>query len=129
MTHPDRSNRRLKLTLVPRDESDDPSILDIVRQAVEDGLRNSVLGTVVSPKDVSDAPPAPHQPLGEHLETAAREAVERSLAKVIEEFQAAGKEPAFDPAKWAVQLSKVWAVVQKAKAAGVDLHISPDDAT
>jgi hypothetical protein len=30
-------------------------------------------------------------------------------------------------AQWAAQLSKVWSVIRKAKAAGVELHITPSE--
>ncbi len=119
MHDPNRSGRRLKVTLVLRDEKDDASILDIVRQA-------PVMGTP-SAQETPKTSPECHPPVDESLETAAREAVEEGLAKVIEEFRAAGKAPSFDPAKWAEQLSKVWAAVRKAKAAGVELHITPHE--
>ncbi len=124
MNDPDCPGRRLKITLVLRDEKDDPSILDIVRRAIEDGLRTTASGTLTTPKA---EPPERHSPVGEKLEDAAREAIEEALAKVIEQFQTAGKEPSFDSAKWAEQLSKVWAVIRKGKAAGVDLHITPSE--
>lgn len=121
MDDPDRPGRRLKVTLVVRDETDDPSILDIVRVAFEDGLRTPTIGSAVS----EAGSPERHSPLlNETLEDQAREQIEEALAKVIEQFQAAGKEPKFEPAKWAAQLSKVWAVIHKAKAAGVQLHVS-----
>jgi hypothetical protein len=128
MSKSEQSGRRLKLTLVVRDEKDDPSILDIVRIAGEDGLRTPAIGPATpaqeEPKEQNQQPER-HSPVDEKLETAAREAIGESLAKVIEQFQATGQEPKFDPAKWAEQLSKVWAVIHKAKAAGVQLHITP----
>lgn len=127
MAEPYRRGQRHKLTLVTRDESDDPSILDIVRSAVEDSLHTPALGTATSVPLEPTASPEHHPSVGEHLETAAREAVEKALAQVIEKFQATGKEPAFDPAAWAAQLSKVWDVVRRAKAAGVALRVMSDE--
>jgi hypothetical protein len=127
MNDSDCPGRRLKVTLVVRDEKDDPSILDIVRVAVEDGLRTPAIGSAAAEQPEPSKPPEHHPPVDEKLETAAREAVEEALAKVIEQFQATGQEPSFDPAKWAEQLSKVWAVVRKAKAAGVDIRVTPGD--
>ena len=44
---------------------------------------------------------------------------------MIEPSQVAG----IGPTKWIEQLSKVWAVIQKAKAAGVQLHVTPPEPT
>jgi|GEM_PF-4335080 len=130
MSNSEQSDRRLKVTLVLRDEKDDPSILDIVRVAIEDGLRPAVGTAAVTPTEPKEPSTSPerHSPLGENLETAACKSVEEALENVIKRFQTAGKEPAFDPAKWAEQLSKVWAVIRKAKAAGVPLSIGPNEA-
>src|SRR5687767_3383696 len=92
-------DRRLRITLVPRDEKDDSSILDIVRVALEDGLRTPVISTTTTPSQPSEQPER-HSPVDEKLETAAREAIEEALEKVMERFRAEGKEPKFDPAKW-----------------------------
>lgn len=127
MSESERSGRRIKITLVPRDEKDDQSILDIVRVALEDGLRASAVSTTASTPKQSSEQPERHSPVGEKLESNAREAIEEALAKVIERFQASGQEPKFEPAKWNEQLSKVWAVVQKAKAAGVQLRVAPPE--
>jgi hypothetical protein len=118
--------RRLKLTLVVRDEKDDHSILDIVRVALEDGLRSPAIGSPTSTQEKPSEPPdiVERNPVGEMLETAAREVVEEALAKVIERFQAVGEEPSFGPANWAKHLSQLWAVADKAKAAGVQLHVT-----
>jgi hypothetical protein len=124
MNDSDQPTRRLKLTLVVRDETDDTSILNSVLRAIEDGLRAPTERTVTS---ASHDPLEHHSPIDEQLETAAREAIEEALAKVIERFQPPGKEPAFDPAKWVEQLSEVWAVIHKAKAAGVQLHVAPPE--
>src|SRR5262249_31552388 len=91
-----------------------------------DGLRTPAAGATISQPQPSEQPER-HSPVDEKLESDAREAVEEALAKVIERFQAAGQEPKFDPAKWAEQLSKLWAVVRKAKAAGVQLRVTPAD--
>jgi hypothetical protein len=125
MSTPDRTGRRIRCRLVLRDVKDDPSILDIVRKAIEDGLRVPTSVGSTSPQREPSEPEERHSPVDEELETVAREAIEESLAKVIEEFQAMGKEPSFDPAEWATQLSKVWAVIRKAKAASIDLQITP----
>jgi hypothetical protein len=130
MSESEHSGRNLKLTLVVRDEKDDPSILDIVRVAFEDGLRAPTIGTAPTMQEEpkgSGEQPERHSPVDEKLESDAREAVEKTLDEVMQQFQAAGKEPKFDPAKWAEQLSKVRAVIRKAKAAGVQLHITPTD--
>lgn len=126
MSESEQSGRRLKITLVPRDEKDDQSILDIVRVAIEDGLRTPAVGTATSAQEQSSEQPERHS-VGENLEDRAREQIEEALAKVIERFQATGKEPAFDPVVWAEQLSKLWNVVARAKAAGVQLHITPPE--
>lgn len=126
MPDPDRPGRRFKVALAPRDESDDSSILDIVRKAIEDGLLTPAGGTMPSVSEERKSLAERHA-VDEKLEVAAREAVEEVLAKMIEEFQAAGKEPAFDPAAWAAQLSKVWDVVRKAKATGVALRVMSDE--
>ena len=129
MSESEQSGRRLKITLVPRDEKDDPSILDIVRVALEDGLRAPAANTATHTPAQPSEQPERHSPVDEKLETAAREAIEEALEKVMERFRAEGKEPKFDPAKWAEQLSKVWEVIQKAKAAGVQLHVTPPEPT
>ncbi len=127
MNEPEQPGRRFKVTLVVRDEKDDPSILDIVRVAIEDGLRTPAVGTTTSTQEQPNEQSERHSPVDEKLETAAREAVEQALDDVIEQFKAAGKEPKFDPATWVEKLSKVWAVIHKAKAAGVQLRVVPDD--
>ncbi|HEV3386786.1 MAG TPA: hypothetical protein VG097_18360 [Gemmata sp.] len=127
MSTPDRSGRRIRCRLVLRDEKDDPSILDIVRQAIKDGLSAPASVTPTPLQEEPSKPEERHSPVDEKLETAAREAIEEALAKVIGEFQATGKEPSFDPAKWTEQLSKVWAIIHRAKAASVDLQITPSD--
>src|SRR4051812_25314389 len=104
MSDSEQPRRRLKITLVPRDEKDDPSILDIVRVALEDGLRAPVINTTTPPPAQSSEQPERHSPVGENLEDAARAAVEEALEKVMERFRAEGKEPKFDPAKWIEQL-------------------------
>lgn len=127
MPDEDRPGRRLKFTLVVRDEKDDPSILDIVRRAIEDGLSTPALGATLPAKIEPASEPERHHPVDEKLETAAREAVEEALAKVIEEFEATGQEPKFDPTKWSEQLSRLWAVIRKGKEAGVELRLEPSD--
>jgi hypothetical protein len=127
MSTPDRFGRRIRCRLVLRDEKDDPSILDIVRQGIKDGLSAPATLTPTPLHGDPSKPEDRHSPVDEKLETAAREAIEEALAKVIEEFQATGKMPSFDPSKWTEQLSKVWAIIRKAKAASVDLQITPSD--
>ncbi|MBA4063475.1 MAG: hypothetical protein C0501_07135 [Isosphaera sp.] len=63
----------------------------------------------------------------DELATDAREAAEKALAKVVEEFEASGKEPKFDPAQWAEQLSKVWDVIRRMKARGIELELPQAD--
>ena len=123
----DPQSRRLKVKLIVRDEKDDPSILDIVRVALEDGLRTPTIDTTTSAQEPVSEQPERHSPVDENLETAAREAIEEGLAKVVERFQTEGKEPAFTPAKLAEQLTKVWGVVQKVKASGVQLRVVPNE--
>ncbi|MBY0457053.1 MAG: hypothetical protein K2V38_06935 [Gemmataceae bacterium] len=131
----DPPERRIELTLVVRDETDDPSILNIVRVAFEDGLRGPMIGGGPVPTEPPpEPPPEPTEPLErvsntqlDELATRAREGVEEALAKVIERFEEKGQEPKFDPANWAEKLSRVWAVIARAKAAGLQLELIPDD--
>lgn len=129
MSNSEQIGRRLKFTLVVRDEKDDPSILDIVCVAVEDGQRTPMVGSTPAQQSKPIRLTERHSPIDEKLETDAREAVEEALAKVIEQFQAAGKEPSFSPDKWIAQLSKVWSIIQKAKVAGVELRVTTTDPT
>jgi hypothetical protein len=125
MSDPNRPDRRLKFTLAVRDDNDDPSILDIVYRAVEDGLRTPFTETSPAPPETSE--PVRHGTLNEQLEDQAREEVERALAKVIEEFEATGQEPKFAMTNWAPQLSQVWQVIREAKQKGIQLKVQADD--
>ncbi len=118
--------KRLKFTLVVREDKDDPSILDIVRVAIEDGIRISKFDSIA----VATEPPASSQapqrriPYRDDLATEAREAIEKTLAGVP-----TPTDPKFDPAKWAAQLSKVWQVLQAGTAKGKKLTVKTDDIT
>jgi hypothetical protein len=128
MSDPDRPDRRLEFTLVARElEKVDPSILDAVRVAIEDGLRAATISAAPSAPEQSPDPPERHA-LDENLETQARKQIENALDEVMRRFEQAGGEPKFDVARWVEQLLKVWTVIAKAKAAGVKLTIAPADA-
>ena len=111
--------RRLKFTLVVRDDSDDPSILDIVRVAIEDGLQSPAFGK--SPADSMAGSPMPTPQRMAHrddLATDAREAIERALADIP-----TPSDPKFDPAQWVRQLSTVWQNLQSGTGEGVRLTL------
>lgn len=130
MSDPDRPGRRIRFTLGVRDETDDPSILNVVCRAIEDGLRPPPVVVSTFPASLAPALPSASEArfsLHENLETEAREAVEEALERVIEVFRAKGQEPTFDPAKWTEQLSRLWAVIACGKASGVVLKVEPPD--
>ena len=115
----DVQGRRLKFTLVLRDESDDSSIVDIVRVALEDGLRATTDFTLVTQFGSTSSPRRiAHR---DDLATDAREAIEKALAEIPTPTN-----PKFDPAKWAEQLSKVWQVLRAGTAKGVKLKVKTD---
>ena len=118
--------KRLKFTLVVREDKDDPSILDIVRVAIEDGIRTPATGTIAVATDPPVSSQAPQRRIAhrDDLATEAREAIEKALAGVP-----TPTDPKFDPATWAAQLSKVWQVLQAGTAKGVKLTIKTDDIT
>ena len=109
----------MKFTLVLRDESDDSSIVDIVRVALEDGLRATTDFTLVTQFGSTSSPRRiAHR---DDLATDAREAIEKALAEIPTPTN-----PKFDPAKWAEQLSKVWQVLRAGTAKGVKLKVKTD---
>ncbi|QEL14215.1 hypothetical protein [Limnoglobus roseus] len=128
MSDTSRPGRRLKVTLIPRNEADDESILRIVRQALEDGQRTPAIGTaVLAPSLVTEVESVRRSPISEKIEENAREAIEDALGKVAEQAEKTGQPPKFDPAKWVEQLSKVWQVIRQSQEAGVKLTVAKED--
>lgn len=125
-TESNTQGKRLKFTLVVREDKDDPSILDIVRVAIEDGIRSPTTGTtaVATEPRVSSQAPLRRIAHRDDLATEAREAIEKALAGVP-----TPTDPKFDPAKWVEQLSKVWQVLQVGTVKGVKLTVKTDDIT
>lgn len=122
MSESEKPGRRLRFTLVVRDEKDDPSILDMVSVAAEDGSRGTKIFIATPIIEQTGNPAERHSPVSEELEDAARHAIEEVLAKV-----SVPADPHFGPAKWAERLSKLWAVIRTAQAAGVRIRITPTE--